>query len=725
VLSVLLPALVAGWWVLGLTYRLEREANQRLLEENSRHIAMVLDRELAQRAVVVRGLSLSEMLDAAPDIPPDTLRAFDRQARRTLQGFQGWLEVSNGDRLLVNTRLPLDTLPSGLPQEPADLSDSAQVQALQPDTVQGGYHAALLQPVQRNGRTLLNLKLTVLPEEIQRIIDQQKLAPGWVAAVIDNEGRVVARYPGGTSYAGRLATADLRARIAQQSEGLWASVSLDGAEVMAHFSTSPQGWTYVTSMPHSTFEGVMPKAVLPVALGALALLGLALMGSIGVSRSIARPITQLKRLAQQMQVGQTLEPMPSGILECDAVTRAMARASRSIRESHQELKLQVAEAVSQTRNAEQRLSQSQRVEALGRLTGGVAHDFNNLLGVISNSAHLIQRRVDEPELRAPIAATLRAVDQGSRLTQHLLRFAGRQSVTPRQVHLSQVLPESRDLLKAVLGSSTVLEVEVAPGTQPVRVDPSELDLSLINLALNARDALGERGQVWLRASNAEAADQLGLPAGDYVLLSFSDDGSGMDEATAKRAFEPFFSTKLSNQGAGMGLSQVYGFCQQAGGSARLDSTPGLGTTVTLLLPASPQPTPERLPGGVDELSTLEGLRVLVIDDNASLAAVTAALLRAYGCEVTVGTDADDALALVQTQAPFDAVLTDVLMPGDMDGVALARRLRQDLPKLAVVLISGHSGDVDMTDGFPLLRKPCTPDALVGALLQAIQGSRAH
>ncbi len=724
VLSVLLPALVAGWWVLGLTYRLEREANQRLLEENSRNIAMVLDRELSQRAVVVRALALSQMLDTAPNISEDTLRAFDRQARRTLQGFQGWLEVSASDRLLVNTRLPQDTLPTVLPEDAVRLSDSPHVQSLQSDRVNGGYHAALLQPVQRNGKTLLNLKFTVLPEELQRIIDQQQLAPGWVAAVIDSEGRVVARHPGGTSYAGRLATPDLRARIAQHREGLMASVSLDGTAVMAHFSSSPQGWTYVTAMPRSTFEGVMPKAVLPVALGAMALLGLALMGSIGVSRSIARPITQLKRLAQQMQVGQSLGPVSSGILECDAVTRAMAQASRSIRESHQELQSQVSEAVAQTRNAEQRLSQSQRVEALGRLTGGVAHDFNNLLGVISNSAHLIQRRVQSPELLGPIDATLRAVEQGSRLTQHLLRFAGRQSVTPRQVQLAQALPEAGELLKAVLGSRTGLQVDVAPGTRPIRVDPTELDLSLINLALNARDALSQRGHVWLRASNAETADQLGLPAADYVLISFSDDGSGMDEATAKRAFEPFFSTKSSSQGAGMGLSQVYGFCQQAGGTARLDSTPGLGTTVTLLLPASPDPLAEHSPAQTVDTRELDGLRVLLIDDNASLGAVTAALLRVYGCDVTVGTDAADALSLVKTQPPFDVVLTDVLMPGGMDGVALARRLRQDLPKLAVVLISGHSGDVDMTDGFPLLRKPCAPDELVAGLLQAIRLARA-
>jgi signal transduction histidine kinase len=720
VLSVLLPALIAGWWVLSLTYRLEREANQRLLEETSRALSMVLDRELAQRAVVVRALSHSRMLDGAPNIAPETLRAFDSQARRSLQGFEGWLEVRSANRLLVDTRLPPDTLPEMSTPQQDSLDDSAQVKPLQPGNSFSGYHASLLQPLTHNGKTVLNLSLSVLPEEIQRIIDQQKLAADWVAAVIDSDGRVVARHPGGTTYAGRGATADLRARLAQQKEGLMPSVTLDGVPVMLYFSTSPQGWTYLTGMPRDQFEGTVPRAVIHVALGGLLLLGLALMGTIGVSRSIARPIIMLKDLAGRMQSGKALAPEPTGILECDEVTRAMSRASQSIRESHNELQRQVAQAVAQTRNAEQRLSQGQRVEALGRLTGGVAHDFNNLLGVISNSAHLIQRRVDAPELQAPIQATLRAVDSGSRLTQHLLRFAGRQAVRPRQLDLAQALPDAGELMKTVLGSRIALSVAVAPQTRAVFVDPSELELTLINLALNARDAIAERGQVWLHATNATAADALGLPAGDYVIISVSDEGAGMDEATAKRAFEPFFSGKSSEPGSGLGLSQVYGFCQQAGGTARLDSTPGVGTTVSLLLPAPPGEAAPAHPPAPPADSGIAGARVLLIEDNEALRSVTAALLTSYGCVVTAGATASEALQLVQTAGPFDVVLTDVLMPGGMDGVALARRLQQDLPKLAVVLISGHSGDVDMTDGFPLLRKPCTPDALVAVLREAMR-----
>jgi signal transduction histidine kinase len=724
VTSIMVPAVLAALWVLSLTYRMEREANERLLKETARAVSMVLDSELAQRRAVVRGLSLSRMLDGAPDIDPETLRAFDLQARRTLQGLRGWLEVRTADKLLIDTRQPPSARPGDPLERDADaMSDSPVVKPLAIDTRQGGYHAALVEPLRRDGKTVLNLKLTVLPEEMQDIIDHQQLAPDWVGAVIDSDGRVVARHPGGIAHAGRLATPEMRERLATQREGMMSIMSLDGIPVVAYFSTSPQGWTYVTAMPVDAFEGRVPKAVVNVAMGALVLMALALLISSRVSRGIVAPIVTLKAAAGRMEAGEVVEPVPTGISECDEVASAMAKASRSMREAHADLERQVAAAVAQTRNAEQRLSSIQRVEALGRLTGGVAHDFNNMLGVISNSAHLMQRRVTAPELAAPIAATLRAVEVGSRLTQHLLRFAGRQSVKPRTVYLADSLPEIGELMKSVLGSRIALSIDVHPGTQPIFVDPSELELSLINLGLNARDAIAERGEVWVRAANADRHDAAGLPPGDYVIITVSDSGSGIDERTAERVFEPFFSTKSSEQGSGLGLSQVYGFCQQAGGTARLDSTPGLGTTVSLLLPMKNNLRTE--PGLLlpADGASIEGARVLLIDDNEELRNVTAALLTSYGCDVETCSTAEQALQRVHQAPAFDVVLSDVLMPGGMDGVALARRLRQELPQLPVVLISGHSGDVALNDGFRLLRKPCSPEALVAVLYDAIRASR--
>lgn len=725
VLAVLLPALCAGLWVVSLTYRLERESNERLLEETSRALAMVLDRELTQRVVVVRALSNSRLLDTAPDISPLALRAFDDQARRTLTGLEGWLEVRSAQRILVNTRLP----PGGLPG-PDDaniatvLSASTLIQPLQQDRRIGIQYATLVQPVLRDGQPVLNLALTVLPQELQRIIDQQQLANGWIAAIVDSSGHVVARYPGAAAYAGRMATPDLLSRIAAAEQGVLSSTSLDGQPVTLSFSTSPQGWTYVTGMPRAQFDGIVPQAVFKVGVAMSMLLALAVVASLWVSRSIVRPIHALKQMAVDMREGRPLHRVPTGILECDDVAQAMSQASHRLRHAHTELEHQVEQAVAHTRHVEQRMSHIHRVEALGRLTGGLSHDFNNVLGVISNSAHLLRRKAKNPVLDPAIDVMLRAVDTGSRLTRHLLRFSGRSLVSPRVVSLKAFMPDTAELLRTVLGRRIELSIEVQDATPALFVDPHELELSLINLALNARDAIEGTGQVWVLAAPATAPDVEGLPEGAYAVISMRDSGSGMDEAVTKRVFEPFFSTKGVHQATGLGLSQVYGFCLQAHGRARIASTPGVGTTVTLVLPAHA--------GGLEESSaapstskrSLAGTRILLIEDNEELLTTTSALLDAYGCEIVCGTSAEDALRLIDQPPGFDAVLSDVLMPGAMDGIALAQHLRQKLPQLPVVLVSAHRGDAPIPEGVPLIHKPCSPAVLVAALEDAMADQRS-
>ncbi len=724
-LATLLPATAAVLWIVVQTYTVERHANQRLLGETTRALALVVDRELKQRASLLRGLAQSRMLDAAPVLSPAALQAFEQQARRTMQGLEGWLEVRSPDGLLLDTRLPFGERPAaGTASGP--WSDAPQLLPLSKRTAPGDLQATLVEPVERQGRTVLNLALAVRPVEMQRIIDQQRLPVDWVGAILDSSGTVVARHPGGIAYAGRTATADLRQHIAAAGEGLVQSTTLDGQRVMSSFSTSSQGWTYVTGMPREQFDGVLPQALLKVGLGAVALLCLAALGAVGVSRSIARPVTSLKQVAAELQAGHVVEPQPTGIAECDDVALALAQASATMRESQAELERQVAQAVQLTREAEQRVSHNQRVEALGRLTGGVAHDFNNLLGVISNSAHLIQRQTTSQKLLVPVAATLRAVEVGSRLTQHLLRFSGRQPVQPRAVSLAAFLPEALELMKLVLGKRVEVALEVDPDTPNVTVDPSELELGLINLALNARDAIEGTGHVWLRAGVAQAEDTLDLPAGEFVVISVGDDGKGLDESLAERVFEPFFSTKGVGQGTGLGLSQVHGLCKQAGGTARLASTPGLGTTVTLVLPAaSAPPRPAPAAGPTETELSLQGRRVLLVEDNDELAEVTEALLSSFGATVERAAEASQALRVLDDAPPFDVMLSDVVMPGDMDGVALARRLQVDKPELPVVLISGYSSALASAGDLVVLRKPCAPDDLIAALQHAMAGrSRA-
>ncbi|QPF74142.1 response regulator [Roseateles sp. DAIF2] len=727
--AVLLPAVSAALWVIGRTWLDERHALEGHLRDSARALSTVVDQELTHRAVIARVLALSRMLDAAPQVPPEQMLLFAQQARRAMQGLGGWIEVHSPTLLLLDTRRDEEgaALPSyqAHPQGLRPLLPRPEVGALRAGS-DGVLRAAIVQPVERGGKPLLNLVVTILPQELQALIDRQRLPPDWVAAVVDKEGTLVARHPGGVRHAGRDLPASVRRQLALGSEGLFRTLDLDGRPVLAYFSTSPQGWTYVTAVPRDALAGWNTGAVLPVVLGALALLALGAGGALWVARRIAGPVEALGAAAAALQAGEPVDARSTGIAECDAVVAALVRADESLRRSRAELQRRVEEAVARTREGEQRVAQSQRAEALGRLTGGVAHDFNNLLGVISNSAHLIRRRseaaFDRAALALPVAAILRSVEIGSRLTQHLMRFAGRQPVRPQRVWPAAYLPEAAELLRTVLGKQVVIEVAVAPDTPALRVDAAELELALINMALNARDAMDGRGHVWLRARRAEPQEQIELGLGDFVLLSFADDGCGVAEGLTEKVFEPFFTTKAQGRGTGLGLSQVHGFCTQAGGTARLASTPGLGTTVSLLLPADAgtEPPIEAQPPAAP-MGGLEGARVLLVEDNEELGRVTASLLASFGCRVRHARGADEALALVGPgQEPVDVVLSDVAMPGAMDGLALARALRRRDPALPVVLISGYHGSaLRAAPQFPVLPKPCAPAELLAALRRAM------
>jgi signal transduction histidine kinase/ActR/RegA family two-component response regulator len=726
VLSVLLPALLAALWLIVRTYGTEREMQRNSLRDVTRALSMVVDAELRQRAAIARVLASSPLLDDGPGISAPQLALFEQQARQALRGLEGSVELRSADALLLDTNSP----PGHAPDRPSmmdPLTESPAVVPLRADSAQGaqgthGARAGLAYPVERQGRTLLNLTVTILPTELQRIVDAQRLPPDWTAAVLDVRNAVVAMHPADADRTGQLVTPALQRHLQQQPEGLFDTTTARGTAVSGYFSTSAQGWTYVTAMPQPPLAGLVPPAVQQVVGAAIVLLLLAIAGALAVSRRIVAPVLMLKHTAALMQSGAQVPRHPTGIAECDEVADALADASETLVNARADLQRQVEHAVARTRAAEQRASQSQRVEALGRLTGGVAHDFNNLLGVIGNSAHLIQRHAHDPALQPPLAATLRAVEMGSRLTQHLLRFAGRQPVHPRVLMLRDFVLDLQELLGAVLGSRIQLVVSVAPDTAPVQVDTSEFELALINLALNARDAMPLRGHLWLSARNATADEIEGLAAGDYVLIAVTDDGTGMTPDLAERVFEPFFSTKPTGHGTGLGLAQVHGFCTQAGGTARLATTPGLGSTVSLILP--------RFRGAADGGHALGTAaaggtaplrhRVLLVEDHEDLGDVTAALLTSLGAMVTRVRSAEQALAALQRRdVRFDVVLSDVVMPGTMDGLALARVLRARSPPMPVVLISGFSSALAGVDDIPVLRKPCSPQTLAEALTSAL------
>ena len=728
VFSALLPAFLAAGWVVALAYQNEKELLEKSLRDTTRALSWVVGQDLTRRADLLRVLADSPLLDGGAALSAPDQAEFSLLARRAVAPMAGWVEVHSPTGLLLSTQtLPARASVNSPKLDAPPLEDSPTIHSLHDAGEGTGLLAKVVHPVRRGGQTLLNLKLAILPREMQALIDQQELPPQAIATILDDRGRLVARHPDAARFVGAKASPDLLEMLSRQTEGAFESVSLDGVPTVGYFASSPQGWTYLTALPRARYDSVVPAALLPLLLGAALLLGLALGGALWVARSISDPVLSLKQLASRMRAGKITEDQPSGIAEIDQVGAALHATATELHSARTTLERQVEDAVARTRIAEQRISQSLRVEALGRLTGGVAHDFNNLLGIISNSAYLIQREDTAGALEAPLSATLRAVDLGSQLTQNLMRFAGRQRVRALPLEVCPYLDEAQAMIRLVLGRRIELSVACPPGLARITVDASELELALINLALNARDALPKGGKVHIESRMADPVETADLAPGQYVRLSVRDNGAGVDPGTLSHIFEPFYTTKPAGKGIGLGLSQVYGFCQQAGGSATIASRPGEGATVSMLLPATAQraafdvfPAPQKTPRS----RPIEGLRVLLVEDNPDLAETTEHLLTAHGFRVVRALAAAQALKYADDGEPFDLVLSDVVMPGEMDGLMMARRLRLRYPRLPIVLISGYSTALVEEYDFNVLHKPCAPGELLAALRQAIDEAAA-
>ncbi len=383
------------------------------------------------------------------------------------------------------------------------------------------------------------------------------------------------------------------------------------------------------------------------------------------------------------------------------------------------------EETEQRARAESALQQSQKLEALGRLTGGVAHDFNNLLTVIGNNVYLHKRTSPEAAGSAQLAAIERAVAAGGKLTGQLLSFSRRRTSRAERVELQQRLPAIVDLLTPTLGGRIEVHTSIEPATAAILVDPSELELALLNLALNAKDAMPDGGRLELSAADVAAGSVPGID-GPTVVIAVRDSGQGMAPEVLEHAFEPFFTTKPIGQGTGLGLSQVYGFCQRAHGVATIESRIGRGTTMRLHFPAAPRTvTTDAAALAGNEIT---GTRVLLVDDDHEVADATRAVLESLGCSVEHVQDAGRALDLIDGIAVrTDLVVSDIRMPGTVDGIELGSRLQAEYPELPVILMSGYSESIEEAGrlGLTVLHKPCAPDRLAGAIRTALDRRRGR
>lgn len=383
------------------------------------------------------------------------------------------------------------------------------------------------------------------------------------------------------------------------------------------------------------------------------------------------------------------------------------------------------EAQAALERTREQLAQAQKMEAIGQLTGGIAHDFNNLLMIVSGYTQILRRSLAEPKQLKAIEAIRAAAERGASLTRQLLTFSRRQALNPVVIDLKPRLAAVQDMLTRILPGNIDVRLDIAEDIWRTQIDIGELELALLNIAVNARDAMSKGGIITITARNRLLADGDIAPLqGEFVALSVHDTGNGIPPEILNRVFEPFFTTKATGKGTGLGLSQVYGFAHQSGGAAMIESHQGQGAVVTLYLPRS-QAAPAYLAAmHVPDDDTCATGSALLVEDNAEVAAVTVSLLEQSGCRVVHTDTAADALERLQKD-DFDIVLSDIVMPGGMDGIQLAHRIRQQYPRIPILLISGYSDAVvSAATDFMLLRKPYDAKELCRAVRETVAKHKA-
>lgn len=724
VLSVLAPTLLFCLAVIYSVYSAQHAHIQRTMSEATRAVALAIDRDLARRDAIVSTLAHSPSL-VRGDFP-----VFRSYLMSLLESDENVFVVGDEEgHQLLNTRVPEgEPLPENTAAATYPLHEGMNVSGLYMSRIGKQYSFAVTRPVYRDGELVYHISMGSFASQIDDVLAEQRLPEGWLGTVVDRDMTIVARSRSPEAYVGLKPSNYMKDVLHQSNRGSTESVTLDGTPVYSFFSRAPaSGWTVILALPKAELRGSALRAVTAVSIGSLLLLGVSLILAFWVGRKITRPLDVLDDAAQAMGRGEPIEAPVTGLDETDRTGRVLAEASRRILNGNALMLERVAEAVRQAEQSQQAMLQGQKLEALGRLTGGIAHDFNNLLQTMTVGLQLAERMTVDPRAKMALEACSRSVQRGTKLTRQLMIFGRQRTQESQVIDLRELLLGMTDLLEGALPSRINLRVELPERPWLTCADPLQCELAILNMTFNARDAMPDGGEVRIGLDEVRlpAGNPHGLPAGSYISLTLRDNGQGMSEDVLAKAFEPFFTTKAVGAGTGLGLAQVYGFASQSGGTVVIHSQPGEGTEVRVLLPicqeneVAPQAAaPAAIEGRFDA-------RVLLVDDNEQVRDVVASMLRELGCEVEEAADAAQALKRFDDpdKPAFDIVFSDIVMPGELDGIGLAQALRARSPELPILLATGYTERAPADYGFRVLAKPYDMHLLVEALQSEIRHDR--
>jgi signal transduction histidine kinase len=625
--------------------------------EQARRIVVAVDAELQRQVDLVTALARLPLLDTPADVP-----AFAETLRREQAAQPLWLTAMLADP--DGNVLAFTTVPRKRVVDIEGFRRAVRANVPQVGNIARGTALAVpvRAPVIRDGQVRFMVVAAIRPDGVRERLLAAQLPDAWTGTVIDTAGLVVARTHGDDSMLAAPASARALAVRAHASAGLYEGLMLEGIPTVSAFYVSPvTGWSVHIGIPREAFNAPLARARWLAAAGGAASLALAAI-------FLALLLRELR-----------LRRRDAAILE-----------------------------------------NAQRLEALGRLTGGVAHDFNNLLTVVSGNLELLERRVPGTAGHRTIEAIRGAVERGVSLTRGLLTFSRSGLGEGTMEDVNACIRGVFGMVRETIGPAAEAVLELHDPLPPILLDRVQFDLALLNLAANARDAMPGGGVLRITTSRTTLAN--GVPG---VAIAVSDSGTGIPADILSRVFEPFFTTKDIGRGTGLGLAQVYGFAGNAGGEARIASRLGAGTTVSILLPAAAAPVAalrqrEASPPGARRAS-----RVLLVEDNDVVRDLTAANLREFFAGVDAAADADTALAML-AGGGFDAVVSDLVMPGALDGVGLAREIRRRWPGMPIVLVSGYAASAGEARelGVPVLSKPLELERLADAVRMQMEAA-AH
>jgi signal transduction histidine kinase len=548
-------------------------------------------------------------------------------------------------------------------------------------------------------------------EILSKLLRQPDLSPDWVVAIFDRKGIIVARNRELDRFLGKPAAPIIREAIAGPAESWIPNVTSEGISVYSTFRRSTvTGWTVAIGVPTGFVDTPRRRAQALAFGGGGSVLALSLF---------------LTAATKAVASGAPIGELNGGVRELNQVGDALRTTAAALARHREQLEGMVALRTEELRaeiearkQAEATLLQSQKMEAIGQLTGGVAHDFNNLLTIASGSLEMLEARISDERSLYLLRNAQSAISRGATLTTSLLAFARKQRLEPVLANLNSVILEMEEMLRRFLGPSVEIRHALASELWPVEIDVGQIETALLNIAINARDAMPGGGILLFETANVSACPPEEMAGRDCVLVSVHDTGTGMSPDVMERAFEPFFTTKEVGRGTGLGLSMVFGVVHQSGGVVRLRSELARGTTVLIYLPRAAHAA---LPAtGRDASAGVQsgaGAHILVVDDDAAVRWVTVECLRGAGYRVVEADSGRAALTLLKRDEPCDLVVMDHVMTGlsGQDTVRLARRGR---PELKVLFLSGYA-TLGEAGGDIWLQKPFKTQTLADAVSRAL------